>query len=131
MPTLLIMITLGWIAAASSFRAGLKSAPVEDLIEANNNVALELREVLLALPAVEWDAEQYAEMFHIVEEEFDDEALLHNMLGLEVQPGDAWQTLRIGELKCLIALAGGDLELALDFAKWSVAFNASATVPSV
>ena len=100
-------------------------APVEELIEANNNIALELREVLLALPAVEWDAEQFAEMFHIVEEEFDDETLLHNILGLEVQPGDAWQTLRIGELKCLIALAGGDLELALDFAKWSVAFNAA------
>ncbi|WEM43020.1 30S ribosomal protein S12 methylthiotransferase accessory factor YcaO [Photobacterium sp. DA100] len=100
-------------------------APVEDLIEANNNVALELREVLLALPAIEWDAEQYAEMFHIVEEEFDDETLLPTMLGLAVQPGDAWQTLRIGELKCLIALAGGDLELALEFAKWCVAFNAS------
>lgn len=99
--------------------------PVEDLIEANNNVALELREVLLALPGIEWDAEQYAEMFHIVEEEFDDEALLPTLLGMEAQPGDAWQTLRIGELKCLIALAGGDLELAQDFAKWSVAFNAS------
>ncbi|MBC7005025.1 YcaO-like family protein [Photobacterium sp. BZF1] len=100
-------------------------APVDDLIEANNNVALELREVLLALPAVEWDEEQFAEMFHIVEEEFDDDALLHRMLGLETQAGDAWQTLRVGELKCLIALAGGDLELALDFAKWSVAFNTS------
>ena len=102
-----------------------ETAPVDDLIEANNNIALELREVLLALPAVEWDEEQYAEMFHIVEEEFDDDALLHRMLGLETQTGDAWKTLRVGELKSLIALAGGDLELALDFAKWSVAFNAS------
>ncbi|AJR07821.1 30S ribosomal protein S12 methylthiotransferase accessory factor YcaO [Photobacterium gaetbulicola] len=99
--------------------------PVEDLIEANNNAALELREVLLALPAIEWDAEQYAEMFHIVEEEFDDDTLLHKLLGMEVQAGDAWQTLRVGELKGLIALAGGDLELALEFANWSVAYNAA------
>lgn len=101
-------------------------APVEELIEANNNIALELREVLLALPAIEWDAEQYAEMFHIVEEEFDDNTLLPAMLGMATDAGDAWQTLRVGELKCLIALAGGDLELAQEYAQWSIDFNASA-----
>ena len=100
-------------------------SPVDDLIEANNNVALELREVLLALPNVEWDAEQYAEMFHIVEEEFDDNTLLPAILGMATDTSDAWQTLRVGELKCLIALAGGDLELALEYAQWSVAFNTS------
>ncbi|MCQ1057453.1 YcaO-like family protein [Photobacterium sp. ZSDE20] len=100
-------------------------SPVEDLIEANNNVALELREVLLALPSIEWDAEQYAEMFHIAEEEFDDNTLLPTMLGMATDTGSAWQTLRVGELKCLIALAGGDLELALEYAEWSIGFNAS------
>ncbi|MGF1682706.1 30S ribosomal protein S12 methylthiotransferase accessory factor YcaO [Photobacterium minamisatsumaniensis] len=91
--------------------------PVEMLIEANNNVAMELRETFLALPNVEWEAEQYAEMYSILEEEgFDDSCLLHEIIGLAPQVGSAWQTLRIGELKCLLALAGGDLELALEFA---------------
>ncbi|PSW13894.1 30S ribosomal protein S12 methylthiotransferase accessory factor YcaO [Photobacterium sanctipauli] len=100
--------------------------PVEELIEANNNVALELRETLLALPTVEWDAEQYAEMYSILEEEgFDDFNRLYEIVGLVPQAGDAWQTLRIGELKCLLALAGGDLELALEFASWCVDYNVS------
>lgn len=100
--------------------------PVEELIEANNNVAIELRETLLALPKVEWEAEQYAEMFHILEEEgFDDFNRLYEIVGLVPQAGDAWQTLRIGELKCLLALAGGDLELALEHANWCVDYNVS------
>ncbi|GAL08166.1 hypothetical protein JCM19237_220 [Photobacterium aphoticum] len=74
--------------------------PVEELIEANNNVAMELRETLLAIPSVEWDAEQYAEMYQILEEEgFDDFNRLYEIIGLVPQAGDAWQTLRIGELK--------------------------------
>lgn len=100
--------------------------PVEELIEANNNTAMELRETLLALPAVEWDAEQYAEMYQILEEEgFDDFNRLYEIIGLVPQAGDAWQTLRIGELKCLLALAGGDLELALEHASWCVDYNVS------
>lgn len=100
--------------------------PVEELIEANNNVALELRETLLALPAMELEAEQYAELYHILEEEgFDDFNRLYEIVGLVPQAGDAWQTLRIGELKCLLALAGGDLELALEQANWCVDYNVS------
>lgn len=98
--------------------------PVEVLIEANNNVALELRETLLAIPRVEWDSDQYAEMYSILEEEgFDDSVRLYEIIGLVPQAGDAWQTLRIGELKCLLALAGGDLDLALEFANWCVDYN--------
>ncbi|OAN18646.1 ribosomal protein S12 methylthiotransferase accessory factor YcaO [Photobacterium jeanii] len=105
--------------------------PVEELIEANNNVALELRETLLALPSVDWDAEQYAEMYSILEEEgFDDFNRLYEIIGLVPQTGDAWQTLRIGELKCLLALAGGDLELALEFASWCVDYNVSTYSPT-
>ncbi|MGF1726290.1 30S ribosomal protein S12 methylthiotransferase accessory factor YcaO [Photobacterium nomapromontoriensis] len=100
--------------------------PIEELIEANNNVAMELRETFLALPSVEWDAEQYAEMYSILEEEdFDDANRLYEIIGLVPQAGDAWQTLRIGELKCLLALAGGDLELALEQARWCVDYNVS------
>lgn len=98
--------------------------PVEVLIEANNNVALELRETLLAIPQVEWDSDQYAEMYSILEEEgFDDSICLYEIIGLVPQAGEAWQTLRIGELKCLLALAGGDLDLALEFANWCVDYN--------
>ncbi|MGF1759636.1 YcaO-like family protein [Photobacterium sagamiensis] len=100
--------------------------PIEVLIESNNNVALELRETLLALPSVDWEGEQYAEMYAILDEEgFDDTVLLHEIIGLVPQAGEAWQTLRIGELKCLLALAGGDLELALEIATWCIDYNVS------
>ncbi|HIF9287354.1 TPA: 30S ribosomal protein S12 methylthiotransferase accessory factor YcaO [Photobacterium damselae] len=100
--------------------------PVEELIEANNNVAMELRETFLALPCVEWDSEQYAEMYSILEEEgFDDFNRLYEIIGLVPDAGSAWQTLRIGELKCLLALAGGDLELALEHTSWCVDYNVS------
>ncbi len=104
--------------------------PVEELIEANNNVALELRETFLALPEVEWDAEQYAEMYNIlVEEDFDDFNRLYEVLGICPDQGSAWQTLRIGELKALLALAGGDLELAQEHVQWCLAYNVSTYSP--
>ncbi|ELR64779.1 hypothetical protein C942_02185 [Photobacterium marinum] len=104
--------------------------PVEKLIEANNNVALELRETLLALPTTEWDSEQYAEMYCILEEErLDDRNYLSELIGLVPKADSAWQTLCIGELKCLLALAGGDLELALEYANWSIEYNASSYSP--
>lgn len=100
--------------------------PVEELIEANNNVALELRETLLALPEIEWEAEEYAEMYNIlVEENFDDFNRLYELLGVCPDQGSAWQTLRIGELKALLALAGGDLELALEHVQWCLDYNVS------
>ncbi|MDX1304332.1 30S ribosomal protein S12 methylthiotransferase accessory factor YcaO [Photobacterium sp.] len=105
--------------------------PTEALIESNNNVALELRETLLALPSVDWEGEQYAEMYAILDEEgFDDSVLLHEIIGLVPQTGEAWQTLRIGELKCLLALAGGDLELALEIAAWCLDYNVSTYSPA-
>lgn len=104
--------------------------PIETLIESNNNVALELRETLLALPNVDWEGEQYAEMYGILEEEgYDDSVLLAEIIGLAPQVGDAWQTLRIGEVKCLLALAGGDLELALELATWCIEVNATTYNP--
>lgn len=105
--------------------------PIEVLIESNNNIALELRETLLALPSVDWEGEQYAEMYAILDEEgFDDTVLLHEIIGLVSQTGEAWQTLRIGELKCLLALAGGDLELALEIAAWCIDYNVSTYSPA-
>jgi ribosomal protein S12 methylthiotransferase accessory factor len=104
--------------------------PIETLIESNNNVALELRETFLALPNVDWEGEQYAEMYGILEEEgYDDSVLLAEIIGLAPQVGDAWQTLRIGEVKCLLALAGGDLELALELATWCLEVNATTYSP--
>lgn len=104
--------------------------PVEKLIEANNNVALELRETLLALPTVEWDSEMYAEMYSILEEEvLDDRSYLSEIIGLAPQTDSAWQTLCIGELKCLLALAGGDIELAQEYANWCIEYNASSYSP--
>ncbi len=104
--------------------------PVEELIEANNNVAMELRETFLAIPSIDWDAEQYGEMYNIlIEEGFDDFNRIYEIIGLVPDAGNAWQTLRVGELKALLALAGGDLELAQEHASWCLDYNISTYTP--
>jgi len=100
--------------------------PVEDLLLANNNMAIHLRDILLALPSSDWSTEQYAELLEQLEEEgFDDFNRLRELLGIAPDPGTAWHTLRVGELKCLLALASGQRELALELADWCINFNSS------
>jgi hypothetical protein len=38
---------------------------------------------------------------------------------------NGWFTLRIGELKAMLALAGGDLDQALSWTEWTIEFNGS------
>ncbi|MGZ2658029.1 hypothetical protein, partial [Escherichia coli] len=43
---------------------------------------------------------------------------------------NAWHTLRVGELKAMLALAGGDLDQALIWTEWTQDFNASVLSPA-
>ncbi len=100
--------------------------PAEDLWLANNNMGSHLRETILSLPDSEWQPEQYLRLI----EQFDDEGLddftrVRELLGLATGKDNGWYTLRIGELKALLALAGGDLEQALIWTEWTMEFNAS------
>ena len=85
-----------------------------------------LRETLLSLPNSAWDKEDYLNLIEQLDEEgFDDFTRVRELLGLATGPDNGWYTLRIGELKAMLALAGGDLEQALIWTEWTMEFNAS------
>ncbi|QXF33148.1 30S ribosomal protein S12 methylthiotransferase accessory protein YcaO [Photorhabdus luminescens] len=100
--------------------------PVEDLHLANNTMGIHLRETLLALPDNQWQAEEYLALIDQLDEEgLDDFTRVRELLGIAVGKDNGWSNLRVGELKSMLALAGGDLEQALIWVEWTQDFNAS------
>ncbi|WP_127958285.1 30S ribosomal protein S12 methylthiotransferase accessory factor YcaO [Serratia microhaemolytica] len=100
--------------------------PVEDLLLANNNMAAELRATLLQLPDSQWQADEYLALLEQLDDEgLDDFTRVHELLGIAPGKDNAWYSLRVGELKSMLALAGHDLEEALTWVEWSLEFNAS------
>ncbi|WP_434359473.1 30S ribosomal protein S12 methylthiotransferase accessory factor YcaO [Parasalinivibrio latis] len=100
--------------------------PPEELLLANNNMGAQWRDTILSLPESDWSSEEYAALISELEEEgFDDFNPVAELIGVAPDKGTAWSTLRIGELKCLLSLAAGDHESALDYAGWCLDFNAS------
>ncbi|MFC0229188.1 30S ribosomal protein S12 methylthiotransferase accessory factor YcaO [Serratia aquatilis] len=104
--------------------------PAEDLLLANNSMGAHLRETLLQLPASEWEPEEYLALIQQLDDEgLDDFTRVRELLGLATGKDNAWYTLRIGELKSMLALAGGDIEQALIWAEWTQDFNTSIFTP--
>lgn len=100
--------------------------PAEDLLLANNNMGAGLRETLLALPDSRWKAQDYLALIERLDDEgYDDFTRVRELLGLATGKDNGWFTLRIGELKSMLALAGGDLDQALIWAEWTMEFNSS------
>ncbi|KAJ9433626.1 ribosomal protein S12 methylthiotransferase accessory factor [Candidatus Pantoea symbiotica] len=100
--------------------------PAEDLLLANNSMGAPLRETLLALPESQWEPEAYLELIVQLDEEgHDDFTRVRELLGLASGKDNGWYTLRIGELKAMLALAGGDLDQALIWTEWTMEFNQS------
>lgn len=100
--------------------------PVEDLVIANNNMGAGLREAVLALPESEGSPEEYMAFYDMLDEEgFDDRTRVRELIGLAAEKTSGWYTLRVGELKCLLALAAGELETAQQWAEWTLEFNGS------
>ena len=98
--------------------------PYDDLIYNNTNANIAYQEAILGLPTAQETPETYAYYLEELEEEsIDDDALLAKILGLLPDKDSPWETLRFGELKCLIALEAEDYERALEFARWTVLFN--------
>ncbi len=99
--------------------------PVDDLIYNNLNRAIDFQESLLTLPQAKEEPETFksylAELEH---EDLDDADLIAPILGLLPDEESPWSTLRLGELKCLIALCAQDYDSALHYARWTCAFNA-------
>ncbi len=98
--------------------------PVDDLTYANNTMAVHLRESVLSLPSTVQPAEYYLTLLNQLDEEgLDDFARIRELFGIATGVDNGWYTLRIGELKALLALAGGDLEQALVWTEWTVEVN--------
>ena len=104
--------------------------PAEDLLLANNSMGAPLREKLLALPASDWPQKAYLALIQELDDEgLDDFTRVRELLGLATGKDNGWYTLRVGELKSMLALAGGDLNQALIWAEWTQEFNASVFTP--
>ncbi|WP_413734478.1 30S ribosomal protein S12 methylthiotransferase accessory factor YcaO [Sodalis sp. RH21] len=100
--------------------------PVEDLLLANNAMAIHWRDTLTSLPDSHWPPERYLALIEQLDDEgLDDFTRVRELLGMATGKDNGWYTLRVGELKVMLALAGGDLEQALMWAEWTRDFNAS------
>ncbi|NUU65255.1 YcaO-like family protein [Enterobacteriaceae bacterium BIT-l23] len=104
--------------------------PAEDLWLANNNMGSHLRDTILSLPDSRWQKEEYLQLIERLDDEgLDDFTRVRELLGLATGKDNGWHTLRIGELKAMLALAGGDLDQALIWTEWTMEFNASLFSP--
>ncbi|CAX59030.1 MAG: 30S ribosomal protein S12 methylthiotransferase accessory factor YcaO [Erwinia billingiae] len=105
--------------------------PAEDLLLANNSMGAYLRETLLSLPETQWEKEDYLSLIERLDEDgHDDFTRVRELLGLATGKDNGWYTLRIGELKAMLALAGGDLDQALIWTEWTMEFNNSIFTPA-
>lgn len=105
--------------------------PAEDLLLANNSMGAYLRETLLSLPEAQWEKEDYLALIERLDEDgHDDFTRVRELLGLATGKDNGWYTLRIGELKAMLALAGGDLDQALIWTEWTMEFNSSIFTPA-
>ncbi|WP_313652502.1 30S ribosomal protein S12 methylthiotransferase accessory factor YcaO [Pantoea sp.] len=104
--------------------------PAEDLVLANNSMGAGIRETLLSLPDSNWNPEEYLDLIGQLDDEgFDDFTRVRELLGLATGKDNGWYTLRVGELKAMLALAGGDLDQALIWTEWTMEFNSSIFTP--
>lgn len=100
--------------------------PPEDLLIANNNMAIEFRDLILSLPNKKLTAKQYLAIIEQLDEQgIDDFARVRELLGIATGKDNAWLTLRVGELKAMLALAAKDLVQAQTWIDWTIEMNES------
>lgn len=97
--------------------------PVDDLVYNNTNAFIDFQQALLALPDSDENTETYQSYFHELDDSgAEDEALVCQQLGVLPDPDSPWSTLRFGELKCLLALAGKEFNDALIWCRWTLSY---------
>lgn len=100
--------------------------PADDLWFNNNNMAGELREVIMQLPDSHWQPDRYQQLFRRLDDEgFDDFSRVRELLGLACDKDSGWFTLRVGELKAMLLLAQGDQQQAIIWVQWVLEMNES------
>lgn len=91
--------------------------PVEELTWQNNNEGVVLRERVLSLSDL--TKAQAAELLQELEQsDYSDHSDVCGLLGIAPDPDSVWESLRIGELKGMLALHTDDYEQALDWSQW-------------
>lgn len=104
--------------------------PLDELFHANNNAGLGWRELLCSLPQQQAEPQDYLDLLDsLSEENLADDLLLSEFLGLLFTPDSAWSSLRVAELKAMLALAGGDHATALEWVQWLLNYNQSGLTP--
>lgn len=92
--------------------------PVDDLVWNNNNEGALFREDILSLRNL--DKSRWLDIFNRLEQAgYNDFQRVAEFIGIAPDPGTAWATLRIGELKAMLCLATQDQQ-ANDWVDWCV-----------
>jgi len=95
--------------------------PPDDLIWANNNVGMDLRERILNLDD---NPETHAQLLlDLNKRDLDDQQPVAALIGLPADKDSIWADLRIAELKTLLALKSGDDDQALEGCQWLIYFS--------
>lgn len=98
--------------------------PVDDLVYNNTNLGIDFQDALLSLPDTDETEETYESYLQELEnEEFDNDTNVCSLLGVLPDEKSPWENLRMGELKCLVALAAKNYEAASEYAKWTLLYN--------
>ncbi len=96
--------------------------PVDDLVWGNKVTGASLRPRLLRLRQMSVpELRQFAG--ELDELGVSDQQAVSDAIGVLFDEGTAWHSLRFGELKCMLALAAGDLEEAAQWSRWCGAFD--------
>jgi ribosomal protein S12 methylthiotransferase accessory factor len=96
--------------------------PVEELEWENNSVGNLVRPSLLHLQDL--PENESAKLLEILLDlELADELPITTLIGLAADTGTAWSDLRVGELKALLGLAVGDIDVILEGCDWIQQFG--------
>jgi ribosomal protein S12 methylthiotransferase accessory factor len=95
--------------------------PVDDLLWANNNEGMDLRERILGFENKS-KAEQTELLVDLNNRDLDDQQPVATLIALPADQGSIWSDLRIAELKTLIALKIGDDDQSLEGCQWLIYF---------
>ena len=96
--------------------------PVDDLVWSNKVTGTSLRSRLLQLNTMSV-AELQAFTEELEELGLSDQHSISDAIGVLFEEGTAWHSLRVGELKSMLALAVGDLEEAGPWCSWCGSFD--------
>jgi ribosomal protein S12 methylthiotransferase accessory factor len=96
--------------------------PIDDLEWDNNSIANDLRHTIGNLQNLDI-AESAALLDELNQRDVPDQQLVAAFIGLAADANSHWKTLRIGELKTLLALHIHDTENALAGCEWINSFN--------